>query len=125
MRHLADRKGGPYRHRRPAQRLRLLFFPFLGWWLWILVTAVLLATRRERAPAAVARAREYGAFRGLSLDEINIDGRQDTPSRKGVCPPRAHARTHARGHRPSEAAPLPSTGSSLAGPRTRLQVRAR
>lgn len=36
-----------------VQLFGLLFFPFVAWWLWIVVTAVLLVARRAVAPAAV------------------------------------------------------------------------
>jgi hypothetical protein len=38
-----------------VQLFGLLLFPFLVWWLWIVVTAVLLVTRRSFAPARVAQ----------------------------------------------------------------------
>jgi Na+/melibiose symporter-like transporter len=38
-----------------VQLFGLFFFPFLAWWLWIVVTAVLLVARRAPAPATVAQ----------------------------------------------------------------------
>jgi len=38
-----------------VQLFGLFFFPFVAWWLWIVVTSVLLTTRRAPAPAAVAQ----------------------------------------------------------------------
>jgi len=38
-----------------VQLFGLLLFPFLVWWLWIVVTAVLLVTRRSLAPARAAQ----------------------------------------------------------------------
>ena len=38
-----------------VQLFGLFFFPFVAWWLWIIVTSVLLVTRREHAPAAIAQ----------------------------------------------------------------------
>jgi hypothetical protein len=38
-----------------VQLFGLFLFPFFAWWLWIIVTSVLLATRRERAPATIAQ----------------------------------------------------------------------
>ena len=37
-----------------VQLFGLFFFPFLAWWLWIVVTAVLLVARRGPAPAPAA-----------------------------------------------------------------------
>ena len=39
-----------------VQLFGLFLFPFLVWWLWIVVTAVLLVTRRSLAPARAAQA---------------------------------------------------------------------
>ena len=39
-----------------VQLFGLFLFPFLVWWLWIVVTAVLLVTRRSLAPALAAQA---------------------------------------------------------------------
>ena len=38
-----------------VQLFGLFLFPFLVWWLWIVVTAVLLVTRRSLAPARAAQ----------------------------------------------------------------------
>jgi hypothetical protein len=38
-----------------VQLFGLFFFPFLAWWLWIVVTAVLLVARRGPAPATIAQ----------------------------------------------------------------------
>jgi hypothetical protein len=38
-----------------VQLFGLFLFPFVAWWLWIIVTSVLLTTRRERAPATIAQ----------------------------------------------------------------------
>jgi hypothetical protein len=38
-----------------VQLFGLFFFPFVAWWLWIVVTSVLLIGRRGRAPAAIAQ----------------------------------------------------------------------
>jgi hypothetical protein len=38
-----------------VQLFGLFFFPFVAWWLWIIVTSVLLTTRRAHAHAAVAQ----------------------------------------------------------------------
>ena len=39
-----------------VQLFGLFLFPFLVWWLWIVVTAALLVTRRSLAPALAAQA---------------------------------------------------------------------
>jgi MFS family permease len=38
-----------------VQLFGLFLFPFVAWWLWIIVTSVLLIARRGRAPAAIAQ----------------------------------------------------------------------
>jgi hypothetical protein len=38
-----------------VQLFGLFFFPFLAWWVWIVVTAVLLVARRATARAAIAQ----------------------------------------------------------------------
>jgi hypothetical protein len=38
-----------------VQLFGFFFFPFFVWWLWIIVTSVLLITRRSLAPATIAQ----------------------------------------------------------------------
>jgi hypothetical protein len=38
-----------------SQLFGFFFFPFFVWWLWIIVTSVLLVTRRSLASATIAQ----------------------------------------------------------------------
>jgi hypothetical protein len=41
--------------RRLALSFAFFFFPFFAWWVWLVLTSVLLVTRRRAARAVVAQ----------------------------------------------------------------------